>query len=607
MTAFRLPQIGELVAEKYRVLRVVADGGMGIVFEAQHELLGKSVALKFPLPELAHVPSIVERFLAEARLCARIENDHVVRVLDVSKLDGLPYIVMELVSGVSLTAQLGAPWPPGKAAAFAVQILEGLEAVHLLGVVHRDVKPDNVLVVETNRGSILKLIDFGIAKDSLAQEAIKRLTHAGAMLGTPAYMAPEQIRDSSHASASADLYSAGLILFEMLGGVSPFTSTTVEGLILQAFTGEMRALRELAPGVPPELAGALARGIALEPAQRFASAREFMDALLPFADPAFLGVGPTQTQSRRSYPEPTPPPATVYGPPTGPMQMPTGVMQMPYGTQPIHLTPTPGMQYGVPPHPTPAPATQYAAPATQYAEPPTATQYGAPPAQYGAPPPQYGAPPVAAAYAPPPAASISRENSSPARALAIAALALIGVAALIGIGVAVHRHGGDDDQSLAPIPSAPSETDIAPLASEAPDPSASAPPRLRTAAPPPQPAAPKSPSAEAINEAVSADGARFRRCATDPQAGEVTLELRIADDGSVRSAAPVGTTASPGETECVVSAAQSLRFPAHEGADEVARVQIPLAAAQAEPEPEPRQRRLPGLFGRQRRGRQNAE
>ena len=640
MTAFRLPQLGELVADKYRVLRVVADGGMGIVFEAHHELLGKSVALKFPLPELAHVPSIVERFLAEARLCARIENEHVVRVLDVSKLDGLPYIVMELVSGVSLTAQLGAPWAPGKAASFAIQILEGLEAVHVLGVVHRDVKPDNVLVTESARGPILKLIDFGIAKDSLAQEAMKRLTHAGAMLGTPAYMAPEQIRDSAHASARADLYSAGVVLFEMLGGASPFTSTTTEGLMMQAFTGEMRALRELAPNVPPELTAVLARGTALDPAQRFATAREFMDALLPFAEPAFLGVGQTQTFSRRSQSDapqpnrtvpiaavgethPTPPPATVYGPPTGPMQMPTGAMQMPFGTQPIHATPAPSYATPPPNYATPAPAasggyatpppTQYGAPATQYAEPPQATQYGAPPTQYGAPP-QYGTPPVAAAYVPPPAyappvAAISAEKSGSARAIAVGALGLIALAAVAAIVVAVRHHSNSDASSAALIASAPPETDIAPLASEAPDPSASAAPRARAVpTTPPPPAAPKSESAEAISEAVSNNGGRFRRCETEPQASEVTVELHVADDGSVRSASPVNTTATPAQTECVVNAAQSMRFPPHEGADEVARAQIPLAAAQAEPEPNPERRQHRFQFpGRQRRGRQNEE
>ncbi|HWZ92283.1 MAG TPA: serine/threonine-protein kinase, partial [Polyangiaceae bacterium] len=276
-----LPSVGDLLADKYRVLRVVADGGMGVVFEAHHELLGKNVALKFPLPELAHSLNIVERFLAEARLCARIENEHVVRILDVSKLDGLPYIVMELVTGASLASDMGQPWPPTKAAAYAAQLLEGLEAVHALGIVHRDVKPENVLVVTTSRGPILKLIDFGIAKDSLAQEAAKRLTHAGAILGTPAYMAPEQIRDPLHAGASVDLYAVGILLFEMLAGTSPFTGSTLGELAERALSGRLRPLLEVAPNTPRELVEIVTRATAWNVADRFASASDFKHALLP--------------------------------------------------------------------------------------------------------------------------------------------------------------------------------------------------------------------------------------------------------------------------------------------------------------------------------------
>ncbi|HEY4103953.1 MAG TPA: protein kinase [Polyangiaceae bacterium] len=314
---FALPNVGDLLAEKYRVLRVIADGGMGVVFEAHHELLGKNVALKFPLPELAHVPSIAERFLAEARLCARIENEHVVRVLDVSKIDGLPYIVMELVSGMSLASQLGTPSSPARAAAFTVQVLDGLDAVHALGIVHRDIKPENVLIVETSRGPILKLIDFGIAKDSIAREAMRRLTHAGAMLGTPAYMAPEQIRDPSHAGSSVDLYSAGILLFEMLAGVSPFRGDTVEALTTQALAGQLRTLTELVPATPPELAAIVRRATALDVADRFANAAEFRTALLPFAANApatplktqLADASETQTSTRT---EPGEPPSMSY-------------------------------------------------------------------------------------------------------------------------------------------------------------------------------------------------------------------------------------------------------------------------------------------------------
>ncbi|MES1182203.1 MAG: protein kinase, partial [Myxococcales bacterium] len=265
------------------MLRVIADGGMGLVFEAHHELLGKSVALKFPLPELAQVPSVAERFLSEARLCARIENEHVVRILDAARLNGLPYIVMEFLKGTTLSGLLGRRWDRARAAAFARQLLDGLGAVHALGVVHRDVKPDNVLVVQSTRGSVLKLVDFGIAKDSIPRETIKHLTRAGVMLGTPAYMAPEQIRDPLHADLRADLYSVGILLFEMLSGSSPFTGRTVQELADEALVGKLRSLLDLAPDTPQSLVEIVSRATAVEPAKRFQTAAEFGGALAPFA------------------------------------------------------------------------------------------------------------------------------------------------------------------------------------------------------------------------------------------------------------------------------------------------------------------------------------
>ncbi len=478
---FALPNVGDLLADKYRVLRVVADGGMGVVFEAHHELLGKNVALKFPLPELARLPNLVERFLAEARLCARIENEHVVRVLDVSKVDGLPYIVMELVTGASLASEMGQPWPPTRAAAYAVQVLEGLEAVHALGVVHRDVKPENVLVIATPRGPLLKLIDFGIAKDSMAQEAIGRLTRAGAMLGTPAYMAPEQIVDPMHAGSAADLYSVGILLFEMLGGASPFSATNLPDLTEQALTGRLRPLLELAPGTPPALVQVVARATALQAADRFVTASEFRQALEPFA---------------------------------------------------VH-----------------APLPQK----TQLAEPPVL-------------------------HAPPPAVRAAEPNQ--ARLMASVALGVIVLLGLVGIAWAVHEHQAA--QLVPPVleVSAVPETDIAPLASESADPSVAGAPAKRVE---PRIVVPsKGPSAQTLG-VVSAANRRFLACAEDEQAAQVVVEFHIADDGSVRSASALSSTASPAVTECVVERARSLQFPEHSGADEVARVPIELPAAAEQP------------------------
>jgi serine/threonine protein kinase len=527
---FALPNVGDLLADKYRILRVVADGGMGVVFEAHHELLGKNVALKFPLPQLAHLPNIVERFLAEARLCARIENEHVVRVLDVSKVEGLPYIVMELVTGASLASEMGQPLPPARAAGYTVQVLEGLEAVHALGVVHRDVKPENVLVIASSRGPLLKLIDFGIAKDSIAQEAIGRLTHAGAMLGTPAYMAPEQIADPAHAGSAADLYSVGILLFEMLAGASPFSGVTLDALMERTLTGRLRPLLELAPDTPLGLVEIVTRATALRPADRFASASDFKRALLPFAQ-----GGP-------------------------PVLLPTLPPEAPF--EPAVQTKT--------------------VLRTLVAEPPVATFVAEPPGARAAPVPVI--------------AQASEQNR--ARLVASVALGVILLFALVGIAWAVHKHQSAE-QNVAPPPLAMAapETDIAPLASESAEPSSGGAPAKRTDVRVVAPVS-KEPSAQTLS-VVQAASRNFRECAADDQASEVVVELHIADDGSVRNASAVSSTASPAVTECVLAQARSLQFPAHGGADEIARVPVQLPAA-AEPDQRERRQRPDWLPGRQR-------
>jgi serine/threonine-protein kinase len=540
---FALPNVGDLLAEKYRVLRVIADGGMGVVFEAHHELLGKNVALKFPLPELAHVPSIAERFLAEARLCARIENEHVVRVLDVSKIDGLPYIVMELVSGMSLASQLGTPSSPARAAAFTVQVLDGLDAVHALGIVHRDIKPENVLIVETSRGPILKLIDFGIAKDSIAREAMRRLTHAGAMLGTPAYMAPEQIRDPSHAGSSVDLYSAGILLFEMLAGVSPFRGDTVEALTTQALAGQLRTLTELVPATPPELAAIVRRATALDVADRFANAAEFRTALLPFAANApatplktqLADASETQTSTRTEPGEP------------------------------------PSMSYAVAPH--------SATPEPRRTELFTPEQFSPPAPGFTPAPPFAGAPYLAPA---PLAPNAVAPGANRTRAIAIAALGAILLGGIALAIVAILRSHQNDTNAPAEILSAPPITSIAPLDTEAPPPDAG-----RAVSAKHVEAhvvvAPKSAPAEAVNEALAEDASRLRACNTDGEARQVVCEDRIADNGSVESASILSSNASATVTSCVLNECRALRFPAHEGAAEVARVPVELAAAEPVP------------------------
>ncbi len=218
------PAPGDVIGGKYRIVRLIGDGGMGTVYEAHHEFLETSVALKFLHAELAQRAGLGSRFLQEARVSARIRSPHVTHVTDVDQTaDGSPYLVMELLHGEPLQQAMDrrGKLPPEQAVDFALQILSGLESAHAIGVVHRDLKPDNVFIVPATGGPLLKLIDFGIAKLRASTEFQKGLTRAGVIMGTPEYMAPEQLFAAENVDHRADLYSLGVILFEMLSGPSP--------------------------------------------------------------------------------------------------------------------------------------------------------------------------------------------------------------------------------------------------------------------------------------------------------------------------------------------------------------------------------------------------
>src|SRR6185369_3983730 len=184
------PAVGDVIGGKYRIVRLIGDGGMGTVYEARHEFLETSVALKFLHADLAKRAGLGSRFLQEARVSAQIRSPHVTHVTDVDQTaDGSPYLVMELLHGEPLQQAMDRmhKLPPEQAVDFALQILSGLEAAHAIGVVHRDLKPDNVFIVPAGGGPLLKLIDFGIAKLRASTEFQKGLTRAGVIMGTPEY------------------------------------------------------------------------------------------------------------------------------------------------------------------------------------------------------------------------------------------------------------------------------------------------------------------------------------------------------------------------------------------------------------------------------------
>ncbi len=284
------PQPGELIDDKYRIERLLGAGGMGAVLEATHLLRRAPVALKFMSPRLVNDPAVVERFLNEGVAASRINNEHVVSVLDVSKLaTGLPYLVMEYLEGVDLAHLLAREGGPGLADVprcvhFVLQVLRGLQVAHHAGIVHRDLKPANCLVVQRDgEPDFLKIVDFGISK--LKAEPLN-LTQVGSALGTPLYVSPEQARDPASVDARGDLYSVSVILYELLSGRTPFypASGQLSELFMQLATAQPRSLDSIRNDLPEGLDAAIQKGLEKSRDDRYRSAAEMAAALGPFSD-----------------------------------------------------------------------------------------------------------------------------------------------------------------------------------------------------------------------------------------------------------------------------------------------------------------------------------
>ena len=280
------PRPGDLIGGKYRIVRLIGDGGMGAVYEARHEVLGVPVALKFLHAELAKRPGLSSRFLQEARVSASIQSPHVTRVTDVDTThDGSPFLVMELLSGESLQQLLDRKTKLAAAQAvdFTLQTLSGLEAAHAIGVVHRDLKPDNIFITLSTGGPIVKLLDFGIAKLRQTNEYQKGLTRPGAIMGTPEYMAPEQLYAADRVDHRADLYSLGAILYEMLVGQRPADGDDAQQIIAQVLEAKIKRITEHDGTIPSGLADVVHKALASDKQERFESAHAMRVALAPFA------------------------------------------------------------------------------------------------------------------------------------------------------------------------------------------------------------------------------------------------------------------------------------------------------------------------------------
>ncbi|HEX8791944.1 MAG TPA: serine/threonine-protein kinase [Polyangiaceae bacterium] len=275
---------GAPMGGKYRLLRQLGEGGMGVVFEAEHVRLGQRVAIKFLRDDVLAMPDAVERFEREARATCRIHGPHVAQVLDVDADErGRPYIVMELLKGRDLEAELqerGA-LRVEEAVDWVLQACAAVADAHAAGIVHRDLKPSNLFLADHQGTRVLKVLDFGISKIA-CEDRSDALTSVGLTVGTPLYMSPEQVRCSRDVDARTDVWSLGVILYELVAGVPPFMGTTTAA-IAAIVADATPSLREARPGVPAGLERAVATALAKCPAHRFPSVEAFGAALMPFA------------------------------------------------------------------------------------------------------------------------------------------------------------------------------------------------------------------------------------------------------------------------------------------------------------------------------------
>jgi len=330
-----LPKAGDVVGGKYALERLLGQGGMGAVYAARHLKLGHAVAVKVMLADAANHEAAA-RFINEGRAAANIQNEHVVRVFDVDEEQGYAYMILELLEGEDLgqIVDRQGRLPSHVAVGYVLQALQGVRQAHAQGIVHRDLKPSNLFLARRQDGStVVKVLDFGISKANQAAQVLGQvpgqLTSTKAMLGSPLYMSPEQLRSSKSVDARADIWAMGIILFELVTASLPYGGDSLGELFAAILENDAPSVRSRVPDVPAGLDAVITRCLQRKPDHRFADVAELERELRPFAAPTGVLAGtaaldPAQAhaarmqlaaQASQSSPGHAPPPGHVQSSP----------------------------------------------------------------------------------------------------------------------------------------------------------------------------------------------------------------------------------------------------------------------------------------------------
>lgn len=274
---------GDVIDDKFRIVRTIGRGGMGVVHEVTYLEHKKNFALKTLIPEAASNAAVASRFLRESRAAAKLRSRHICHIADTGKFtDGNKYLLMELLDGKSVAQLLkeDGPFEPARAAEILVEACDAIAEAHSLGIIHRDLKPEHLFIAKQSDGTyMVKVVDFGISK----MERGSFETAASDVIGTPSYMSPEQLTSSRDVDARSDVWSLGVCLFELLTGELPWQAANSLVLATKIMTEPPRSAHSLRPELKPGLVEVIERALRRDQAKRFQSAKEFAEALAPFA------------------------------------------------------------------------------------------------------------------------------------------------------------------------------------------------------------------------------------------------------------------------------------------------------------------------------------